>query len=91
MSSRRAALVAGAATLGLVAAASALAWRDGSPLVPRDGGLARQGTAWLFFALLVAAFSTYVLGIAAMRRTSVPVRLALGFAVAVQVVPLTEG
>ncbi|HET9286081.1 MAG TPA: glycosyltransferase 87 family protein [Gaiella sp.] len=88
MSSRRAALGAGAATLGLVAAASALAWRDGSPLVPRDGGLARQGTAWLFFALLVAAFSAYVLGLLAMRRTGVPVRLAVGLAVAIQLVPL---
>ncbi len=88
MSSRRAALGAGAATLGLVAAASALAWRDGSPLVPRDGGLARQGTAWLFFALLVAAFSAYVLGLLAMRRTGVPVHLAVGLAVAIQLVPL---
>ena len=88
MSSRRAALAAGAATLGLVAAASALAWRDGSPLVPRDGGLARQGTAWLFFALLVAAFSAYVLGLLAMRGKGVPVRLAVGLAVAIQLVPL---
>jgi Glycosyltransferase family 87 len=87
VSSRRAALGAGAATLGLVAAASALAWRDGSPLVPSDGGLARRGTAWLFFALLVAAFTTYVLGLLAVRRSGLPVRLAFWLAVAVQLVP----
>ena len=55
-----AASAAGVATFGLVGAASALAWRDGSPLVPREAGLAGQGSAWLFLILLVAAFATYV-------------------------------
>ena len=38
----RAALAAGTLVLLLLAAACALAWRDDSPLVPRDGGLGRE-------------------------------------------------
>ena len=56
MTSRAAPLAAGVATAALVGVASATAWRDDSPLVPRDGGLAEQGTAWLFLVLVAAAF-----------------------------------
>ena len=86
----KAALAAGAATACLVALASALAWREGSPLVPRDGGLADQGTAWPFFALLVAAFAAYLAGLAVLRRRTLALRAAIVLAVAVQLVPLAS-
>jgi alpha-1,6-mannosyltransferase len=89
VSSRRAALGAGAATVALVAAATTLAWRDGSPLVPRDGGLARQGAAWLFLGLLVGAFSAYVLGLLVLRGRALSARAAMVLAAGVQLVPLT--
>jgi hypothetical protein len=82
------ALAAGAATLGLVAAACALAWRDGSPLVPRAGGTADQGSARPFLALLVAALVAYLAGLALLRRGAVSLRAVLGLAAAIQLVPL---
>ena len=88
MTPRAAASAAGVATLGLVGAASALAWRDDSPLVPRDGGLRQQGTAWLFLVLLVAAFACYVVGLRLVRRSGLRLRLAVAVAVGVQLVPL---
>lgn len=84
----RAPLAAGAVTLCLVAAASALAWRDGSPLVPRDGGLARQGTAWPFLALVVAALAAYLIGLVLIRRFTPHTRAVLAVAAAVQLAPL---
>ena len=83
-----AASAAGVATFGLVGAASALAWRDGSPLVPRDGGLADQGSAWLFLILLVAAFATYVVGLLSARSGAIRLRAAVLVAAAVQLIPL---
>jgi hypothetical protein len=82
------ALVAGLATACLVGAASLLAWQDGSPLVPRDGGTADQGTAWPFLVLLVGAFVTYLTGLALLRRAPVRVKAALVVAALVQLVPL---
>ena len=82
------ALGAGLATACLVGAASLLAWQSGSPLVPRDGGTAEQGTAWLFLVLLVAAFATYLAGLLLVRRTAPPLRAALVAAALVQLVPL---
>jgi alpha-1,6-mannosyltransferase len=82
------ALAAGLATACLVGAASLLAWQSGSPLVPRDGGTAEQGTAWLFLVLLVAAFATYLAGLLLVRRTAPPVKAALVAAALVQLVPL---
>jgi alpha-1,6-mannosyltransferase len=84
----RPALAAGLATACLVGAASLSAWQEGSPLVPRDGGTAEQGAAWLFLALLVCAFLTYLLGLALLRRTPAPVKAALVVAGLVQLVPL---
>ena len=84
----RPALAAGTVTLGLVAAACALAWREDSPLVPRDGGLADQGTAPLFLVLLVGAFATYAVGLALLRRGLPRVRWVLVLAFLVQLVPL---
>ena len=88
--SSRAALAAGCSTAALVGLASALAWRDGSPLVPRDGGLAQQGSAWPFLVLLAAAFCTYVAGLLLVRRRRLALRLALLVAVAVQALPLAS-
>ena len=84
----RPALAAGVATACLVGAASLLAWRSGSPLVPRDGGTLDQGTAWPFFALLVAAFGCYLAGLLLLRRVSVPVRAVAVVAALVQLAPL---
>ena len=84
----RPALVAGVATACLVGAASLLAWRSGSPLVPRDGGTLDQGTAWLFLVLLVGAFGCYLAGLQLLRRISAPVRAVAVVAALVQLVPL---
>ena len=88
--SSRAALIAGVATAGLVGLASFTAWSDGSPLVPREGGLAVEGTAWPFFLLLVAAFAAYLAGLVLLRRRSLALRGAILVAVAVQLVPLAS-
>jgi alpha-1,6-mannosyltransferase len=85
---RAAALAAGGTTLGLVAAACALAWQDGSSLVPRDGGLAEQGTSWTFFVLLVGALVAYLVGLSLVRRATLSLRPVLGLAATVQLVPL---
>lgn len=82
------ALAAGAAILGLVGVASALAWQDGSPLVPRAGGLAEQGTAWPFFLLVAAAFGAYVAGLALLRRLDAGRRAVVALAIGIQLVPL---
>ena len=42
--------------LVLVVRCCILAWRSRSPVVPREGGTAVQGTAWTFALLLTAAF-----------------------------------
>jgi hypothetical protein len=84
----QAGLAAGAVTLALVAVACALAWRDDSPLVPRDGGLASSGTAWGFLVLLAAALAVYAGGLAALERREVPLRTVALLAVAIQLAPL---
>src|SRR4029453_10213797 len=57
-------------------------------LVPRDGGLADQGTSWTFFALLVASLVAYLVGLSLVRRATVSLRAVCGLAAAVQLVPL---
>jgi alpha-1,6-mannosyltransferase len=84
----RPALVAGLATACLVGTASLLAWRAGSPLVPRDGGTAEQGSAWWFLVLLVLAFACYLGGLALLRRATPALRAVAVVAVLVQLVPL---
>jgi hypothetical protein len=85
---RAAAHGAGAVVLVLVAAASALAWRDDAPVVPRDGGVARDGSAWPFLLLLAAAFAAYVVGLVLVRRGVPRLRFVAVIAAAVQLVPL---
>lgn len=88
MSHRYAALAAGIATLGLVGTATLSAWREGSAVVPREGGLADQGSAWGFLTLLVAAFLAYLAGLWLLRRGAVSLAPVAVLAVAVQLVPL---
>jgi len=85
--SRSGALVAGAATFALVAAACALAWRDASPLVPTSGGTV-EGSAPLFLALLIAAFAAYLTALARIRRWGLSLVAAVLVTVAIQLVPL---
>lgn len=84
----RPALVAGLATACLVGTASLVAWRAGSPLVPRDGGTAEQGSAWWFLVLLVLAFACYLGGLALLRNATPAFRAVAVVAVLVQLVPL---
>ena len=90
MTSPRASLAAGVATACLVGLASALAWRDASPLVPSAGGLGHRGTAWPFLVLLAAALVAYLAGLALLRRRTLALRAALVVAVAVQFLPLAS-
>jgi alpha-1,6-mannosyltransferase len=90
VTSRSAPLVAGAATACLVGIASGTAWRDDSPLVPREGGLAEQGAARLFLVLIAAAFVAYLAGLALLQRRSLALRAAILVAAAVQLVPLAS-
>lgn len=85
---RPAAVPAGAATLALVAVAGALAWQKGSPLVPLRGGNV-EGTAPWFLGLLLAAFVTYLVALAAIRAVPVSARAAIVLAAAIQFVPVT--
>jgi hypothetical protein len=83
----RAAPLAGLATLVLLAAACALAWRGNSPLVPDNGGHP-GGSAPLFLVLLAAAFAAYVAGAALVRRAGIRMPVVVAIAAAIQLVPL---
>lgn len=85
---RARALTAGAVVAALVAVACALAWRSGSPLVPRGGGLADQGGAPVFLGLLVAAFVAYLTGLALLRALPARLVAVAVVAAAVQLLPL---
>jgi hypothetical protein len=85
--SRSGALVAGAATFVLVAAACALAWRDASPLVPSNGGTG-EGSAPAFLALLIGAFAAYLVALVWIRRSGLPLAAAVLVTAAIQLVPL---
>lgn len=85
--SRRAAVAAGAAVFALVTSACALAWRPGSPLVPRDGGNV-SGTEPLFLLLLAAAFAAYLGALLLVRHAPPATRAAVVVAAAIQLVPL---
>ncbi len=84
---RGTAVPAGAVVLALVAGACALAWRPGSPLVPRHGGHV-SGGAPLFLALLVAAFATYTVAVLLVRRELPSTGAVIALAVAIQLAPL---
>lgn len=84
---RAAAVPAGGATLALVGAACALSWQTDSPLVPLQGGEV-DGTAPWFLALLVGAFTTYLIALAALRKVPASTRAAIILAAAIQFVPV---
>jgi hypothetical protein len=67
-----------------------LAWPDDSPLVPRHGGhpTGDRTWAWLFLALLIAAFACYVVAVAIARAAPPPLGAAAAVACAIQLVPL---
>ncbi len=85
---RAVAVPAGAVILALVAAACSLAWQPDSPLVPSNGGNV-PGTSQAFFALLLAAFATYLVALLAIRRAAPSTRAVIALAAAIQLVPLT--
>lgn len=78
----------GATIAALVAVACSLAWRAGSGLVPRDGGLAEPRSERLFLVLFALAFATYVAALLASRRTTLRLRAAIAIAIVVQALPL---
>jgi hypothetical protein len=80
----RGALAAGVAVLALVAAASALAWRDGSPLRPSAGADGEP----LLLVLLATALAAYLAGLWLLRGSAPAVGAVVALALAVQLVPL---
>jgi hypothetical protein len=76
--------------LALVALCAGLAWPEDSPLVPLNGGRPEGDTAyaWAFLVALATAFALYTLGVLALARREVRLRIVVVLAVAIQVVPL---
>jgi glycosyl transferase family 87 len=85
-----AAPAAGLGVLVLVAAGSALAWPDDSPLVPLNGGRpdGDDAYAWAFLFVVAAAFAVYLVGLLAVARRGASLRAAAALAAAIQLVPL---
>ena len=85
----RAALLAAAAVALLVAGCVAVAWIEGAPLVPADAGRAVGGRLGVvFLALLAAAFASYLVALALLRRRPPGLRAVLLVALAIQAAPL---
>ncbi len=82
-----AAVPAGSATLALVTAACALAWQADSPLVPLEGGTVEGSAPW-FLVLLLGAFATYLVALAAIWNVPASTRAAIVLAAAIQFVPV---
>jgi hypothetical protein len=80
-------LALGLVTLLLAGTACLLAWREGSALVPEDGGRP-GGSAPGFLALLAAAFAAYVGALALLRRGHAALKPVVLLAVAIQLAPL---
>jgi hypothetical protein len=75
--------------LALVAACSALAWRDDAPLSPHRFGtlVGERKWAWLFLGLAALAFVAYLVGLALLRDGGTR-RAVAALAVAIQLTPL---
>jgi len=75
--------------LALVAACSAIAWRDDAPLSPRRFGelVGERRWAWLYLALSAIAFAAYVGGLALLRNGGAR-KMVAALAVAIQLTPL---
>lgn len=85
----RGALLAAAAVAALVAGCVVIAWVEGAPLVPADGGRADGGELGrLFLAVLVAAFGLYLAALRLLHRTVPALRAVLALGVVIQVLPL---
>jgi hypothetical protein len=87
---RLAAPAAGLGVLALVSVCATLAWPDDSPLVPLNGGRPEgdDAYAYAFLAASAAAFVLYLLGLLAVARRGVRLRVVAVLAVAIQLVPL---
>jgi hypothetical protein len=87
---RFAAPAAGLGVLALVTLCAGLAWPDDSPLQPLNGGRPEGNTAyaWAFLIALAAAFLLYLLGLLALARRGVSLKVVAIVAVAIQLVPL---
>lgn len=83
----RSAAVAGGLVATIVAVASLLAWRDDSPLVPREGGTVAAGGGTWFLVLLAAAFGAYLVGLTLLGRGGRLIAVA-AIALVIQLVPL---
>lgn len=57
-------------------------------MVPRDGGVSVDGTAWPFFAVLAGAFGAYLVALLLLRRAPPRLLAVMTVAVAVQLAPL---
>jgi hypothetical protein len=79
-------VVAGATTAVFVAVCSFSVWDAGSPL--RAGAAVQRGTPPLYLACLWAAFATYVLSLALIRRGRTSLQTVVAVAVVVQLLPL---
>lgn len=73
-----------------MAAATAAAWPDDSPLVPRNGGrpAGDAGWAWLFLGCLIGAALAYAVGLALVGRLGAPRAGVAVLAAAIQLAPL---
>ena len=85
----RAPLLAAGAVALLVAGCVAVAWIEGAPLVPADGGRADGGSlGWLFLACLALGFAAYLAGLLLVRRRVVGLRTVVVAAAVIQLLPL---
>jgi Glycosyltransferase family 87 len=84
---KRSSLILGGVLVATLSSLCVIAWRDGSGVVPREGGRAAQRGEHLFLALLVVAAIAYGLAILLFRRGG-SLRIAIAVAVVVQVLPL---
>jgi hypothetical protein len=81
-------MLAGTAVFGLVTAGCIASWRDGSPLVPLNGGVRHGANARWFVWLLVAAFVLYTAGLALVVAARLRLVATLTVAAAIQLTPL---
>jgi len=74
----------------LVAACSALAWVDESPVAARAGGaLAGDADwAWIFLSAAAVATAAYLVGLLGLSRRRAPRRAVVAVAIAIQLTPL---
>jgi len=84
--------VGGLVALASLAGCAAIAWPEGSALVPDHAGrpVGDERWAWLFLALAALAFGAYALALHAFRSSRPRLRTVATLAVAIQCVPLAS-